>query len=71
MPDPDYSKLSIELRGLSKPAQRALINAGIFTVQDLSKRTQRQVMALHGMGPTSIPVLKEALMSAALRFTRE
>jgi|HubBroStandDraft_3_1064219.scaffolds.fasta_scaffold1004960_2 hypothetical protein len=45
--------------------------AGIFTVQDLLKRTQAQVVALHGIGRTSIPVLKEALMEASLRFTRE
>ena len=64
----DYSKLDPAFAKLAKPAQRALINAGIFSTQDLARRTRAEVRALHGMGPSAFPVLEQVLKHAGLKF---
>lgn len=46
---------------LSAPAGRALRNAGIQTLEDLTTFTETELLALHGMGPSSIPKLKAML----------
>lgn len=51
------------------PARRALEHAGISTVQQLAKRTQQEILALHGMGPASLPNLLSALKAEGLSFT--
>lgn len=71
MHDVDYSKLDPAFAKLSKPAQRALINAGIFTPKELAKHSRREVAALHGIGPSSFPILESVLKSAGLRFDSE
>lgn len=53
---------------LSAPAQRALAGAGIKTVKQLAKHTEAEILALHGVGPSSIPKLKAALAEAGLSF---
>ncbi|MBB5395768.1 DNA-directed RNA polymerase subunit alpha C-terminal domain-containing protein [Mucilaginibacter sp. AK015] len=53
---------------LSQPAQRALANAGITGVRDLSRFTEKEIMKLHGIGKSAIPVLKEALHKHDLYF---
>ena len=55
---------------LSAPAQRALLNAGISTILKLSKHTKKEVLALHGMGPASIPLLESALKDKGLTFKK-
>jgi predicted Fe-Mo cluster-binding NifX family protein len=57
------------MAGLSAPAQRALAGAGINTLQQLAKKSEVDVLALHGMGPASIPTLRQALASAGLTFS--
>lgn len=56
------------LSTLSAPARRALQNTGIHSVQQLAAHTQAEVMALHGMGPASLPKLRAALAAAGLSF---
>lgn len=53
---------------LSAPALRALKNAGIKNLNDLSKFSQNDILELHGMGPASIPKLKKALELSGLKF---
>jgi predicted RecB family nuclease len=57
------------MAGLSAPAQRALAGAGINTLQQLAKKSEADVLALHGMGPASIPKLRKVLADAGLTFT--
>jgi len=64
----DYSNLAPELQVLSKPAQRALVNAGLLTLARIARKTEREVLALHGIGPSSIPVLKRLLAARSLSF---
>lgn len=46
---------------VAAPARRALERAGIYTVQDLSRWTEAELLQLHGFGPSSLPKLREAM----------
>ena len=56
------------LSKLSNPARRALEAEGITTLTELAKYSEREILKLHGMGPRSMPVLRQALMDAGLSF---
>ena|SRR5580765_4574713 len=56
------------LSTLGAPARRALENKGIKTPKQLSQFTEKEILALHGMGKTTIPKLKDALKSEGLKF---
>jgi hypothetical protein len=56
------------LSDLSAPARRALEGAGIKTVKQLSKFSEKEILKLHGMGPGSIPKLRKALAAEGLSF---
>ena len=53
---------------LPAPARRALENNNITTLKKLSKYSEEEILAFHGMGPGSIPKLREALKAAGLSF---
>ena len=53
---------------LSAPARRALENAGINTLNDLSKHSEKDLLKLHGFGKASLPQLKNALAANGLSF---
>lgn len=56
---------------VSAPARRALSNNGIKAIGDLSKLTEADVLRLHGIGKTTIPILQKALKEKGLSFRRE
>lgn len=56
------------LAALSAPAQRALRNQGILTLETLSQYTEKEILSFHGIGVSSIPKLREALNHACLSF---
>jgi hypothetical protein len=58
------------LSELSAPARRALTGAGITTVRQLSQYSESDILALHGMGPGSIPKLRQALKAERLTFKK-
>jgi hypothetical protein len=64
----DYSQLSPIFSKLAKPAQRGLLNNGIRTPADLALRTVEEVTELHGIGPSAMPILREALRKSGLSF---
>ena len=53
---------------LGKPAERALSAAGIHTLQDLTKFTEKEVAILHGDGSTAIVKLKAAMEERGMGF---
>jgi DNA-directed RNA polymerase alpha subunit len=55
---------------LAKPAQRALANAGINNLEELAKLTEKEFMKLHGIGKSTLPVLKEAMADKQLSFAK-
>lgn len=56
-----------ELRAhLSAPAGRALNNAGITSLADLATWSRKELLALHGVGPSAIPKIEAALAACGL-----
>ena len=53
---------------LSSPARNALEHHGIQTIEELSKYSEKEILKLHGMGPTSMPKLRKALEESGLSF---
>ena len=58
------------LNQIVAPARRALENAGINSLKQLSKYTIDEMLALHGMGKSTIPKLEMALKLAGLKFKK-
>lgn len=56
---------------LAAPARRALENAGIKTLQQLAQKSEADILNLHGMGPSSIPKLRDALKAEGLAFSKK
>jgi hypothetical protein len=54
--------------GIGGPALRALASAGIRSMSDLTRRTEKELAALHGMGPKALGLLKSALSASGQRF---
>lgn len=57
--------------GLAKPAQRALANAGITSLKELTSFTEKRVSELHGIGPNALVKLKEAMAENGLSFAKK
>ena len=64
----DKAKAGFFVDGLSAPARRALQSQNIDSLKALAKHTEAEILALHGLGPSSLPKLRAALKSAGLRF---
>ncbi|MFN8419973.1 MAG: DNA-directed RNA polymerase subunit alpha C-terminal domain-containing protein [Anaerolineae bacterium] len=55
---------------LSQPALRALETAGYSTLNQLTSTTEKDLLALHGMGPKGVRLLREALAEKGLSFAQ-
>ena len=55
-------------RGLSQPALRALYAANCATLDDVSRLSERELSALHGVGPRAVRLLREALAARGQGF---
>ena len=53
---------------LSAPARRALSAAGYARLDQLAQVSESDLSKLHGMGPTAIAALREALDERGLAF---
>lgn len=54
--------------GLAQPARRALANAGIVRLEQLTKLWEDEVKRLHGIGPNAFARLRRALKARGLSF---
>ena len=54
--------------GLAAPAQRALAGAGYTRIEQLAAATEAEILKLHGIGPSAMPLLREALAARGLSF---
>lgn len=59
------------LSRLSSPARNALLNEGLTELAQLANLTEKEVLAFHGIGRASMPVLREALREQNLSFKGE
>ncbi|MFJ8950877.1 helix-hairpin-helix domain-containing protein [Streptomyces sp. NPDC102381] len=46
---------------IGRPATRALLGAGIDTLERVARHSEAELLALHGVGPKAVRVLKEEL----------
>ena len=56
---------------LGAPAERALGNAGIKNLKQLTKFTEAEIKQLHGVGPNAIGKLREALDARGWSIAKE
>jgi hypothetical protein len=56
--------------GLGKPAQRALAEAEYSRLEQLTHVSEQEILALHGMGPKAVRLLREALAEKDWSFAR-
>lgn len=56
------------LMQLSVPAQQALALVGIQAPEDLERFSKQEILALHGVGPGTIPLLQSSLEARGLSF---
>ncbi len=57
--------------GLSQPALRALIGADCLHLEKVATYRETQLKRLHGVGPSAIELLREALAAKGLSFAAE
>ena len=65
-----YSQRDAEWRGLglAAPARRALVDAGLTKVTQLSKWRRTAIADLHGMGPNALKKIEIAMSKRGLKF---
>ena len=51
---------------MGAPATRALDNAGITSLAELTSWSESDLLALHGMGPKAVGILRERLAEQGL-----
>jgi len=56
---------------LGAPAARALQSAGYKTLGQLTRRSEREIAVLHGVGPHAINVLRRHLRLNRLAFAKQ
>ncbi|MDF1502234.1 hypothetical protein [Roseisolibacter sp. H3M3-2] len=54
--------------GMSGPSLRALATAGVRSLADLARWRERDLAALHGMGPKGVRILRDALAAEGRGF---
>jgi hypothetical protein len=60
-----------DLPKLAAPAQRALAGAGIQNLKDLTKFSESQIKALHGIGPNALKQLRRAMKAKRFSFAKK
>ncbi len=55
-------------KAIGGPATRALLQAGIGSLEEVSRRTEAELLALHGVGPKAVRILGEALEAQERTF---
>jgi uncharacterized protein YdhG (YjbR/CyaY superfamily) len=58
-------------RKMGKPAERALANANITNLKQLSKWSEDDITELHGVGPKALGILHAALKTNKLSFSKK
>jgi uncharacterized protein YdhG (YjbR/CyaY superfamily) len=56
---------------IGAPATRALAIAKINSLERLASYSEAEILALHGVGPSALPLLRAALQTAGLEFRQE
>ena len=60
--------IDVLLQQLAKPAQRAIQNAGITTLEQLATFREEEISALHGIGKNALKTIKAVMDEHGLSF---
>lgn len=60
-----------DLPPIGRPANSALLLAGITTLAQVAARSRRELLAMHGVGPKAIRILDAALAEQGRTFAGE
>lgn len=52
------------------PAKNALHAIGITTLEQVSQMTEKELLAIHGVGPKAVAALREAMAARGLEFKK-
>ncbi|HTN91510.1 MAG TPA: helix-hairpin-helix domain-containing protein [Sorangium sp.] len=58
-------------KGIGKPATRALASVGISRLDQVARLSEAQLLALHGVGPKAVGVIKAALEAQGKSLARD
>ena len=58
-----------DLPPIGRPANSALLAAGIGSLAEVAACSRSELLAMHGVGPKAIRILEAALDAQGLRFT--
>lgn len=64
----DDSALALEFRSLSKPAQRALVGAGLLSLTQVAAQSERRLLELYGVGPSSLLKIYKVLHKQGMKL---
>ncbi len=67
----NQSTTDLPIDKLAAPAQRALANAGIKSLEQLAKFGEAEIKEMHGIGPNALQQLRAALKAMGLSFTNK
>ena len=62
-------EVTLHLEKLNKPAQSAILNSGITTLEELAALPEKQVAQWHGIGPNALIRLRAILAENGLSFS--
>lgn len=71
MPTPDVRPVGDLPNEVGKTASRALQAGGIDSLVKVSQHTEQHLLAIHGVGPKAIRVLRAALTDQGLAFRQD
>lgn len=57
-----------DLPPIGRPANSALLAAGIDSLVQVAARSREELLAMHGVGPKAVRILEAALEAQGLRF---
>lgn len=63
-------KYGREFPKIAAPALRALDSIGITELSQLTKHTEKELLSLHGFGPTALKLLRHALAEKGMSFAK-
>lgn len=67
-PTPDVRPVGDLPNAIGKTAARELSVHGITTLAQVAARSQKELLAIHGVGPKAIAILGEALAAQGLAY---
>jgi predicted flap endonuclease-1-like 5' DNA nuclease len=71
MATPDVRPVGDLPDAIGKTAARALAESGITSLERVAAHSQKELLAIHGVGPKAVRILGEALAEKGLAFKRD